>query len=132
MSIKTFFNSNFTKLQALFVIALLSLLTLSLPVSAQQDLQKLDPCVSTGINCVAQQTLGEGDFGKAVGNAITTALPIIIGIAVAMGIWAAFQYITNKPEDGMKIIKNTIIGVVIALLSVTVVSFVVRFITGIN
>ena len=131
MSIKTFFNSNLTKLQALFVIALLSLSALSLPVSAQNS-TNLDPCQTTGIDCVAQQTLGGGDFAKTIGNAINFALPIIIAIAVAMGLFAAFKYITNDAKGGMEIIKNTIIGVVIALLAVTVVSSVVGFITRIR
>lgn len=64
----------------------------------------------------------------------TSVANFIIGIIVAFSVfgvlWGAFDFLRGKPDDGAKRIKNSIIALVIALLSLGGVAIVTNILRG--
>jgi len=126
-------SSLFSKISSIAAVFLLAVSLFSVPAQAQGapvDVSEDWLCNLQGANCPGRERLGATDIPTFIGNAIGFALPIIIVIGVAMLLFGAFQLIIGKNEEGRGTITNTLIGIVVALLAVTLVAFVVGLVQG--
>lgn len=129
------------KLLNYILVLALSLLLVAAPMSlAATD---IDPCGAgaaagtIGCNNVFKSLFGNLGTGtvtdKVVGviRSIANAVILIIGaISVLMLVYGAWQYISGNDAEGKKTITNSIIGLVIAIVSFSVISLIVTFVTG--
>jgi len=118
----------------LFSLAVLSgTFAFTLPVAAQSNTSVSPQTIcQLGGGCIAAGAFKTQTIPEFITSAISFVLPIVIIVGVVMLLWGAFQFIVGKFDEGRKTITNTIIGIIVALLAVTIVSFVVGLVQGLR
>jgi hypothetical protein len=126
------------------IFAFVSVLILSMssiPVSAQSQCQVYNPNLPNfGLKCIPLFNNFQGNKEGISGLIIKVAdygIFILATLGVLMIIYAGFLIITDggsgeRSGKGRKIVFNVIIGIIIAVASYTIVSFVSGFITSID